>query len=79
MSVNKWKLIAVNLLVTFVLFNLAYWSLPVLSLLLNIRASITVDERARLPNYAKVSWATAALSRVQPAQIELQELHRLAT
>jgi hypothetical protein len=58
MSVSKWKLIAVNLLVTFVLFNLAYWSLPVLSLLLNIRASITDDGRARLPNYAKVTWAT---------------------
>jgi lysophospholipase L1-like esterase len=58
MSVNKWRLISVNLLVTFVLFNLAYWSLPVLSLLLNIRASITEDGRARLPNYATVTWAT---------------------
>jgi lysophospholipase L1-like esterase len=60
MNMSKWKLIAVNLLVTFVLFNLAYWSLPAWYLLRNVLASTEAadDSRARLPNYANVTWAT---------------------
>jgi len=57
---SKWKLIAVNLIVTFVLFNLVYWSLPTWRLLRNIFVSTQLedDSRARLPNYANVTWAT---------------------
>jgi hypothetical protein len=59
MSIEKWKLVAVNLLVFFVLFNILYWSVPTLNYLLTVsRASgVTDDPRARLPNYANVTWA----------------------
>lgn len=61
---HKWKLIAYNLLVFFVLFNLAYWSLPAGHLLMSLSRNILAsnedigDSRARLPNYANVAWAT---------------------
>ena len=59
-AMSSWKLIAVNLLVTFVLFNLAYWFVPTWYLLRSVLASTEAadDLRARLPNYAKVTWAT---------------------
>jgi hypothetical protein len=59
-AMRNWKLIAVNLLVTFVLFNLAYWFVPTWYLLRSALASTEVadDLRARLPNYANVTWAT---------------------
>jgi hypothetical protein len=59
-AMSNWKLIAVNLLVTFVLFNLAYWFVPTWYLLRSVLASTeaAVDSRARLPNYANVTWAT---------------------
>ncbi len=60
MSMSKWKkLIAINLFVTFVLFNLTYWSLPSWHLLSSSLGSTdaTDDSPARLPNYATVTWA----------------------
>ena len=56
---SKLKFIAFNVLTTFVLFNLAYWSLPVFSVLSHTlkRTSATDDPRAMLPNYANVTWA----------------------
>jgi lysophospholipase L1-like esterase len=59
-AMSNCKLISVNLLVTFVLFNLAYWFLPTWHLLSNVLASTEAadDPRARLPNYANVTWAT---------------------
>ena len=58
-AMSSWKLIAVNLLVTLVLFNLAYWSLPAWHLLRNVLASTEAAGylHARLPNYANVTWA----------------------
>jgi hypothetical protein len=58
-AMSNWKLIAVNLLVTFVLFNLAYWFVPTWYLLRSVLASTEAadDLRARLPNYANVTWA----------------------
>src|SRR5262245_14285221 len=58
MTVRKWKLIGINLLVFFVLFNLAYWSLQTLHRLWIIFASPqeTDDPRGRLPIYTKVTW-----------------------
>src|SRR5262245_57714882 len=57
---SNWKLIAVNLLVTFVLFNLAYWFVPTWYLLRSVLASTEApdDLHGRLPNYANVTWAT---------------------
>jgi lysophospholipase L1-like esterase len=57
----KWKLIAINLLVFFVLSNFIYWSLPTLSALYRL-TTVSVptpadDPRGRLPNYEKVTWA----------------------
>src|SRR5690242_9364552 len=59
-ATSRWKLIAVNLLVTFVLFNLAYWFVPTWYLLRSVFASTEAadDLRARLPNYANLTWAT---------------------
>jgi hypothetical protein len=59
-ATSNWKLIAVNLLVTFVLFNLAYWFVPTWYLLRSVLASTEApdDVYARLPNYANVTWAT---------------------
>ena len=63
MSVSKWKLIAVNLLMFlvlfFILFNFVYWSLPVLYRLWDIfvPTEVTDDSRGRLINYANVTWA----------------------
>jgi lysophospholipase L1-like esterase len=56
---RKWKLVAVNLLVLFVLFNLIYWSLPIWNVLKNSFTSneVAEDPRARAPNYANVTWA----------------------
>ena len=59
MSIEKWKLVAINLLVCFVLFNFLYWSVPTLNYLLTVSTAsgVTDDPRARLPNYANVTWA----------------------
>jgi lysophospholipase L1-like esterase len=60
MSMSKWKLIGINLLVFFVLFNIAYWSLPTLRFLRTPSESFaaTEDPRSLLPNYASLTWAT---------------------
>ena len=56
---QKWTLIAINLLVFFVLFNIFYWSVPTLHYLWTTFAPADAkdDPRGRLPNYANVSWA----------------------
>jgi lysophospholipase L1-like esterase len=72
MGMSKWKLIAINLLVFFLLFNFAYWCLPALSALhgLNFASTdVRDDPRGRLPNYANVTWAPQ----------HYRELHQLKT
>jgi hypothetical protein len=57
MGMSKWKIIGMNLLVFFVLFNVFYWSVPTLNyLLVVISPEVTDDPRGRLPNYANVNW-----------------------
>jgi lysophospholipase L1-like esterase len=53
------KLVAINALVLFVLFNLVYWALPIVEFVKSsVRHHQIVDNpHARLPNYTNVSWA----------------------
>src|SRR5262249_7327904 len=53
------KLIAINALVFFVLFNMVYWALPLVEL---VKSSIwhdrvVIDPRSQLPNYQGITWA----------------------
>jgi hypothetical protein len=59
MATPKLKIIGINLLVFFVLFNVFYWSVPTLHYLWITfsPAATTDDPRGQLPNYANVSWA----------------------
>lgn len=52
------KLLAINILVLFVLLNMAYWSVPVLQLVLGRpgAASQYSNPDGRLPNYANIGW-----------------------
>jgi lysophospholipase L1-like esterase len=58
MGIPKLKIIGINLLVFFVLFNVLYWSVPTLNyLLVAFAPEVAADSRGRLPNYANVNWA----------------------
>jgi hypothetical protein len=59
MSMSQLKILGINLIVFFVLFNLLYWSVPTLPYLWMTLAPLraTDDPRGRQPNYANVNWA----------------------
>jgi lysophospholipase L1-like esterase len=65
---RKWKLVTVNLLVLFVLFNLVYWTLPIWNVLENTSNEVAEDPRARLPNYANATWAPQHFRELKQAK-----------
>ena len=51
------KLVAVNLLIFFVIFNLLYWSIPAVSTILRVVAHETEIRAPLPPNYDGIPWA----------------------
>ena len=65
------RLLLINVLVLFVLFNLIYWSLPLLQLVVGRSGAgrMSQDPSARLPNYANVAWAELHYRELEHAQL----------
>jgi hypothetical protein len=66
------RLLAINGLVLFVVFNLIYWSLPVLQLALGRSgpSAALPDPSSHLPNYANIDWAEQHYRELEQAQLK---------